>query len=457
MVGRRAEVLILNWRDTGHPEGGGSELYVEELASGLARQGHRTTLVSAGYAGAPARERRPDGVEVVRLGGRMSVYPRSAIAYLRGRLGRPQVVIEVQNGMPFLARLWARRARVIVLVHHVHREQWRVVLPPALARVGWWIESWLAPRVNRGTQYVAVSETTRLELAALGVAADRIAVVHNGTPPAPPSSGDKAGAPTMLVVSRLVPHKRIEVAIDTLAALVGEFPELSLIVAGRGWWQDELRQHAERRGMGDRVIFAGFVSEAEKARLYEQAWISLVPSIKEGWGLVVVEAGAQGTPSVGFRDAGGVAESIRDDWTGLLADDPEHFTRQVALLLGDRSMRDRLGENASAYARSFTWQQTVSGFVTLINDSSTLETGGAATHPGDRRRGSGPRTVVHNRSLHLLRGRLGGGVNADSSKSCQDGCEKSRQCDPHKNLPGYGDDPGLAEIEAAPWSPQGGL
>ncbi len=166
------------------------------------------------YPGAAAPELRPDGVEVVRVGGRLSVYARTAAAYLRGRLGRPEVVIEVQNGMPFLARLWARGARVIVLVHHVHREQWRVVMPALPAHIGWWIESRLAPRVNRGGRYVAVSDTTKRNLAALGVPAEQITVIHNGTPAVvdvPPARADR---PSLLVVGRLVPHKRIEIAID---------------------------------------------------------------------------------------------------------------------------------------------------------------------------------------------------------------------------------------------------
>jgi glycosyltransferase involved in cell wall biosynthesis len=424
MVSERADVLILNWRDTGHPEGGGSELYVDELAAGLARHGHRVTLVSAGYTGAQSRERRPDGIDVVRVGSRMTVYPRSAIAYLRGRLGHPQVVVEVQNGMPFLARLWARRARVIVLVHHVHREQWRVVMPAPLARIGWWIESRVAPRANRRSQYVAVSEATRRELANLGIPAERIAVIHNGTPPLPPSCAGKAETPTMLVVSRLVPHKRIEVAIDTLAALVSEFPDLTLTVAGRGWWHDELTEHAKRRGMGERIRFVGFVTDEEKVRLYQQAWVSLVPSIKEGWGLVVVEAGAHGTPSVGFQAAGGVAESIRDGLTGLLADDPDQFTSHVATLLRDRSLRERLGSHAADYARSFTWQQTVSGFLALLDGADTVETGVAGGHSGTSARRSRPRTVVHHRRLDLFRRRLRGGVDTDAGESGQDCCDQ---------------------------------
>jgi hypothetical protein len=69
-------------------------------------------------------------------------------------------VVDVQNGIPFFARLVAG-APVVVLVHHVHREQWHVVFGRMLAGLGWWMESRTAPRVHRGCQYIAVSGVTR--------------------------------------------------------------------------------------------------------------------------------------------------------------------------------------------------------------------------------------------------------------------------------------------------------
>jgi hypothetical protein len=166
---RGLRLLILNWRDTEHPYGGGSEVYAEHIADGLARIGHEVTLFTARYPRSAARETRPSGVTVVRSGGPLSVYVEAWWQHLRGRLGRPEVIVEVQNGMPFLARLWARRVPVIVLVHHVHRRQWPIVFGPLRARLGWWLESKAAPRVNRGAPYVTVSDVTRRELVELGV------------------------------------------------------------------------------------------------------------------------------------------------------------------------------------------------------------------------------------------------------------------------------------------------
>jgi glycosyltransferase involved in cell wall biosynthesis len=368
-------VLFLNWRDTTNPDGGGSEVYVETIAAELVAHGHRATVICAAHGDAAAEEVTPTGVRIIRRGGRHTVYLRAALLYVAGalglgrlaarRLGRPDVVVDVCNGLPFLSPLYSRKP-VLALVHHVHREQWPIVLPPRRARLGWWIESWLAPRVYRRCRYVTVSEATRTELGALGVDPTRTTVIHNGTPEAPPAGTERSEAPTVLVLSRLVPHKRIEVALHTAQALAGEQPDLRLIVAGHGWWEPNLRQLATEMGLGDRVRFTGFVTDDEKRDLLGSAWLTLMPSLKEGWGLTIVEAGAQGTPTVAFRAAGGVAEAILDGETGLLADDLDDFVAKVRTVMTDEVARKAMGEAAREYAGLFTWESAGKRFAELV-------------------------------------------------------------------------------------------
>jgi glycosyltransferase involved in cell wall biosynthesis len=364
----RPHIVLLNWRDTAHPDGGGSEVYAEQLTDGLAASGYDVSVFTARYPGSAATAIRPSGVRVVRRGGRLGVYWQAARAVRRGDLGRPDLIIEVQNGMPFLAAAWARRAPVVVLVHHVHREQWRVIFDPVRARLGWWLESRVAPRVNRGHRYIAVSAATQDELAGLGVDRDAIAVVHNGALPPPPHDVARSAAPRLLVLGRLVPHKRIEIAMEVVRQLQPEFADLELVVAGRGWWEGPLRKRAMELGLGEAVRFTGYVDDVERHRLYASSWVSLVPSLKEGWGLVVVEAGLHATPSIAFHGAGGVADSIQDGVTGLLAgaDDVDDFVRLTRELLLDRERRELLGKSAQEYAGGFTWEQTVQGCAAVI-------------------------------------------------------------------------------------------
>ncbi|HEV7420457.1 MAG TPA: glycosyltransferase, partial [Mycobacterium sp.] len=124
-------VLLLCWRDTGHPQGGGSETYLQRIGAHLAAQGVAVTLRTARYAGALRRE-TVDGVTISRAGGPYSVYLLAGLAMLGARVGlgplgrmRPDVVVDTQNGLPFLARLAFGR-RAVVLVHHCHRELWPV-------------------------------------------------------------------------------------------------------------------------------------------------------------------------------------------------------------------------------------------------------------------------------------------------------------------------------------------
>jgi glycosyltransferase involved in cell wall biosynthesis len=368
-------VLFLNWRDTTHPEGGGSEVFLERVAGELVTRGFRATLLCQAHGGAPAEETTADGVRILRRGGRHTVYLFAALIYLAGALGfgplagrrggRPDLIVDVCNGMPFLSRLYARRP-VVALVHHVHREQWPVVFGPRVARIGWWIESRLAVRVYRDCRYVTVSESTRGELVGLGVDRDRITVVHNGTPEVLGRSVPRTPHPSLVVLGRLVPHKRVELALRATALLATELPDLELVVAGHGWWDEPLRRLAADLAIDHRVRFAGFVPEEDKHALLCSAWLMLVPSLKEGWGLTIVEAGARGTPSVAFRSAGGVVDAMADGETGVLVEDEFEFFRAVRSLVLDAPRRAAMGAAAAAYARQFTWTEAGAAFARVV-------------------------------------------------------------------------------------------
>ncbi|MFE4460351.1 glycosyltransferase family 4 protein [Nocardia tengchongensis] len=370
------EVLLLCWRDTGHPQGGGSERYLEQVGAQLAARGVKVTLRTAGYPGAARRE-SVNGIEISRGGGRFTVYPRALAAIALGRAGigplkglRPDAVIDTQNGIPFFARA-VTAAPTVVLVHHGHREQWPVA-GRLVGRIGWWIESRLSPRVHRGDQYLTVSLPSAEELTALGVDAPRIAVVRNGAEPIPDQvrAGDAAARtahPSIVVLSRLVPHKQIEDAMAAVAGLRDQIPGLHLDVVGDGWWAENLRAHARELGIADAVTFHGHVDEDEKHRLLARAWVHVLPSRKEGWGLAVIEAAQHGVPTVGYRSSRGLTDSVVDGVTGLLVDDSAQLTAAVGELLRDGEARTVLGEKARARAREFSWEQTGNGVYEVLS------------------------------------------------------------------------------------------
>lgn len=383
-----ARILLLCWRDSTHPQGGGSERYLEHVAAGLAAAGHTVVYRTARATGVPHAEVTDAGVRVSRGGGRFTVYPRALGAIVAGRLGlgplgvlrRPDVVVDTQNGVPFFSRL-ATRAPVVVLVHHVHREQWPVA-GWLVARIGWWVESWFSPRVHARSQYVTVSLPSAGELAGLGVDPARIAVVRGGLDPlpdgvAPGGPATRADGPRLVVLSRLVPHKHVEDALDVVSALRDRHPGLVLDVIGSGWWAERLRQHADELGLvgpdgpdrpGGAVLFHGHVDEATKHRVLARAWVHLMPSRKEGWGLAVSEAAQHGVPTVGYHHAVGLRDSIDDGETGLLTDDVTAMTAATARLLDDPDLRLRLGEAARAKAAALSWPATAAALGRVLDE-----------------------------------------------------------------------------------------
>jgi glycosyltransferase involved in cell wall biosynthesis len=361
-------VLILNWRDTRHPQGGGSEVYVEQVARRLAAAGREVTIFCSAHPNAPARE-VVDGVRFIRRGGWRTVYIWAFLYHSFGRFGPHDVVVDVKNGIPFLSPAYCSRP-VVCLVHHVHEEQWRMNFSPRWARFGWWVESALSPRAYRRSRYITVSQTTRDELAAMGIRAS-IDLVHNGSEErVPPES--KAGSPTLLSLGRLVPHKRVEMVLEVAARLVPSTPDLRVIIVGQGQWQSRLEALAEHLGIDASVTFTGWVDAETKWNLLQDSWVLAMPSVKEGWGLAVMEAAVCGTPSVAFR-VGGLEESIIDGETGLLADDLDGFTEAVRTLLLDHDLRRRLGAQAASRAASFSWDQTAIRFDAVLQSLLTFQ------------------------------------------------------------------------------------
>lgn len=370
-------VLLLCWRDTGHPQGGGSETYLQRIGAHLAASGVEVTLRTARYPGAPRRE-TVDGVRIDRAGGRYTVYIWALLAMIaaRVRLGplrhvRPDVVVDTQNGLPFLAHV-AYGQKVAVLVHHCHREQWPVA-GPVLSRLGWYVESRLSPWVNRRNQYVTVSLPSARDLVALGVGNQRIAVVRNGLDEAPAQSlpARPASQPRVVVLSRLVPHKQIEDALDAVAALRTRMPGLHLDVVGGGWWRQRLVDHVDRLGIADAVTFHGHVDDVTKHDVLQGAWVHLLPSRKEGWGLAVLEAAQHAVPTIGYRSSGGLSDSIIDGVTGLLVDSRVELVDRLEQLLSDPVLRDQLGAKAQARSQEFSWQQSAEAMRCVLDAVQT--------------------------------------------------------------------------------------
>jgi len=175
----------------------------------------------------------------------------------------------------------------------------------------------------------------------------------------------------VLVVARMDPAKAQDRAVRALARLVPNYPHLRLVLVGNGSfsaapgglglsksarWKARLEAEAQRLGVRERVIFTGHIPQHALDCFYERASFTILPSVNEGFGLVVVESWFHRRPAL-VTERAGIAELVEDGKNGLLfdPDDTAALARKMRRLLDDRGdLARRLVRNATVTARACT-------------------------------------------------------------------------------------------------------
>jgi glycosyltransferase involved in cell wall biosynthesis len=296
-------ILIFNWRDLAHPASGGAEVFVQEVAGRWARGGHEVTLFTAAAEGRPSEE-RVAGVRIIRQGSRLAVYARGRRYYsLYGR-GRYDLVLDVVNTRPFHTPDFVTDVPVVALIFQVAREVWGYEFPAPLSAVG---RHWLEPRwldLYRDTPTLTISESSRRSLLDYGLTNVHLVPVGLSLPEPLPAV-KREEQPTFLFVGRLAANKRPDDALIAFEQARLRHPEARLWIVGTG----PMERHLTRIASSS-VEFLGRVSDDEKFQLYGRAHALVVTSVREGWGMVVSEAAAMGTPAIAY-DVPGLRDSVR--------------------------------------------------------------------------------------------------------------------------------------------------
>jgi glycosyltransferase involved in cell wall biosynthesis len=357
------KILLVNWNDRENPYAGGAEVHLHEIFGRLARWGHEVDLVASGWAGAAPRAEL-DGIRVYRTARRYSFALRGRGAVRRRLRERTyDVLVEDLNKIPlYLAGLTP--LPLSVLVHHLFGTTiFREAAPPVAALV--WLAERPLPWAYRRAAFQAVSESTRDDLIARGVRADRIEVIPEGVDtawycPPPPEGGapSRAERPTFLYLGRLKRYKGVDIALRALAEARRRRPDVLLEIVGQGDDQPRLERLTRQLGLEAAVRFLGYASEEEKRRLLRRAWAVVFPSPKEGWGLSNVEAAACGTPALA-SDSPGLRESVRHGETGFLVPhgDWRALAERMLALAADEGLVARLGRGARSFAEGLSWER----------------------------------------------------------------------------------------------------
>jgi glycosyltransferase involved in cell wall biosynthesis len=362
-------IHVLAWRDLADVEAGGSEVHADEVVRRWAEAGIDVTVHTSYAQGRPPTEVR-DGYRIIRRHGRFMVFPTTVLSEMFHRTGPYDGLVEIWNGTPYFSPLWARCPHITV-VHHVHKDMWRLVLEEKLAPYGEFLERRIAPPIYRRTPLVTLSESSRRELIDyLHFRPERISVVPPGIDPRFTPEGPKSPMPLVVAVGRLMAPKRFDELIRIMEDVRQRVPGAQLVIVGDGYERLPLEQQISDLDAGDWIRLAGRVSDEELLSLYRQAWVVTSASIAEGWGMTLTEAAACGTPAVATR-INGHTDSVSEGVSGLLAESSRDLGQKLEQVLTDPELRLRLSEGARKWAATFTWDATSIGVLAPLAREAT--------------------------------------------------------------------------------------
>lgn len=366
---KQFKILIFNWRDIKHKFAGGAEVYIHEFAKRWVKEGHRVTLF-CGNDGNHMRQESIDNVEIIRRGGFYFVYVWAFLYYIFRFKGKYDVIIDCENGVPFFTPLYAKNERKFLLIHHVHQEVFRKSLKKPLAWFASFLELKLMPIVYWQTPVITVSDSSKQEILRHKLTSTEPIIIHNGVDLIKYTPAQKSETPLVLYLGRLQQYKSLDIFIKAAKRVLEILPEVNFIIAGDGEKKKELTELTRKLNLEDKITFLGKVSEEEKVRLYQKAWVFVNPSFIEGWGITTIEANACGTPVVA-SDVPGLCDSVKNPHSGILVPwgNVDQFAYSIEQILFDKELRSDLEKRTRAWAKNFSWEKSAQKFLNTITDS----------------------------------------------------------------------------------------
>jgi glycosyltransferase involved in cell wall biosynthesis len=357
-------ILWFNWRDIRNPAAGGAEVFTHEVMKGLANKGYEMTLFTSRFKGCLLNE-NIDGIDIIREGNKYSIY-KDAKNYLKTYKHHYDLIIDEINTRPFLTPKFVESKKpIIALIHQLAREFWFYETQFPLNYIGYYYleKKWLSNYKNVMT--LTVSNSTKVDLEELGF--KKVSIVPPGLNVTPLSNViEKEASPTVVFTGRLKKAKLPHHALQAFSIIKREIHDAKMWVIGDGY----LREKLESSTIND-VTFYGHTSNEKKYELLSRAHIIIVPAVREGWGLVVTEANAMGTPAIGY-DVHGLRDSIRDGETGIIIKErsPAAMAQEAILLLRDSERLSKYSASALEFARRFNWDITVDLFQQVIQNQN---------------------------------------------------------------------------------------
>lgn len=366
-------ILILNWRDPKNPKSGGAEIVTLEHAKAWVRKGHVVTWFTSKFENCK-NEGKIEGINIVRRGNFITVYFLAPFFYLFSK-NKYDVVIDEIHGLPFFTPLYAKIPK-IAFIHEVAGEIWDFMFPFPLNKIGKLIEP-LYFKLYKNVKFWTDADSTIDDLVNKGIKRRNCIAIN-----CPVSNKQlktlpkKEKVPTFIFVSRVVKMKGIEEVIRAFFYILRELEDAKLWIVGDGdkKYVEELKETTRSYSISTKIKFFGRVSEEEKLELMKKAHMLLHASIKEGWGLVVIEAASQGTPSVVYN-VSGLKDSVKNGKTGVVLEEnsSREMAKQAIELLKNKNKYLTFQKNGLQWAKSLTWDRATRQSEALLNEALRSE------------------------------------------------------------------------------------
>lgn len=359
-------ILILNWRDPKNPKSGGAEQVTMEHAKAWVKKGHKVKWFTSEFPKAKRKELLHD-INIVRRGNFLTVYFHAFVFYMFSG-NKFDIVIDEIHGLPFFTPIFARIPK-IAFIHEVADEIWDYMYPFPINKIGKIIEP-LYFMLYKNIKFWTDANSTIDDLVAHGIKRKNCTAINcpasnkslNSTPV-------KEKTPTFIFVSRVVKMKGIEEVIRAFFYILRDLKDANLWIVGDGEksYVEELKETMKSFSISPKVKFWGQVSNDKKLELLKKAHILLHASIKEGWGLVVIEAASQATPSIVFN-VSGLKDSVKNGKTGIVLEEnnAKEMARETVSLFNDKKKYQSFQKNSLAWAKSLTWEKSTKQSLDLL-------------------------------------------------------------------------------------------
>lgn len=357
-------ILIFSWRDPKHPLAGGAEQVMHEHAKGWIKKGHKVTLFASRINNLSQSEEL-DAVQIVRGGYQyLGVQLAGFFFYLKNK-DNFDVVVDQFHGLSFLTPIYVKKPRLAVIQESA-REVW--LKNPLPFPVNWlvgivgYLSEPLIFLQYKNTPFMTGSASAKKDLAKYGIPEKNIKVVPHGViAKRPKPMPKKEKRKTVMFLGILSKDKGIEDALRCFSLLdkKGDFKFWVVGKAETDTYFKKIKKLTEKLGLKGKVRFWGYVNQEKKFELLARAHLLINSSIREGWGLVNIEANVMATPVIAYESAG-LVDSVKDGVSGILVKrgSPKALFDKVLNVLKDEKKYNSLQEGAISWSKNFNWEKS---------------------------------------------------------------------------------------------------